>query len=122
MGAQNQNPGGSMPNYNGFLSPQAGNMGPAQAQSPSPSPSPEQLSQLVQLLTQGQGQQVPPQAAQVAQVAQAAQQVAPQMAQQQVAPQMAQQQQTMRLLQQAMALRAKARGAGQINQPGVRQY
>ena len=105
MGAQNQNPGGSMPNYNGLLSPQAGNMGPAQAQSPSPSPN--QLSQLVQLLTQGQGQQVPPQAAQ---------------AQQQVAPQAAQQQQTMQLLQQAMALRAKARGAGQINQPGVRQY
>ena len=108
MGAQNQNPGGSMPNYNGFLSPQAGNMGPAQAQSPSPSPN--QLSQLVQLLTQGQGQQVPPQAAQAAQ------------AQQQVAPQAAQQQQTMQLLQQAMALRAKARGAGQISQPGVRQY
>lgn len=107
MGAQNQNPGGSMPNYNGLLSPQAGNMGPAQAQAQSPSPSPNQLSQLVQLLTQGQGQQVPPQAAQ---------------AQQQVAPQAAQQQQTMRLLQQAMALRAKARGAGQINQPGVRQY
>ena len=109
MGAQNQNPGGSMPNYNGLLSPQAGNMGPAQAQSPSPSPN--QLSQLVQLLTQGQGQQVPPQVP-----PQAAQ------AQQQVAPQAAQQQQTMRLLQQAMALRAKARGAGQINQPGVRQY
>ena len=107
MGAQNQNPGGSMPNYNGLLSPQAGNMGPAKAQAQSPSPSPNQLSQLVQLLTQGQGQQVPPQAAQ---------------AQQQVAPQAAQQQQTMRLLQQAMALRAKARGAGQINQPGVRQY
>lgn len=96
MGAQNQNPGGSMPNYNGLLSPQAGNMGPAQAQAQSPSPSPNQLSQLVQLLTQRQGQQV--------------------------APQMAQQQQTMQLLQQAMALRAKARGAGQINQPGVRQY
>ena len=104
MGAQNQNPGGSMPNYNGLLSPQAGNMGPAQAQSPSPSPN--QLSQLVQLLTQGQGQQVPPQAAQAAQAA----------------PQAAQQQQTMRLLQQAMALRAKARGAGQISQPGIRQY
>ena len=43
-------------------------------------------------------------------------------AQQQVVPQAAQQQQTMQLLQQAMALRAKARGAGQINQPGVRQY
>ena len=108
MGAQNQNPGGSMPNYNGLLSPQAGNMGPAQAQAQaqSPSPSPNLLSQLVQLLTQGQGQQA----------AQAAQ------AQQQVAPQAAEQQQTMRLLQQAMALRAKARGAGQINQPGVRQY
>ena len=110
MGAQNQNPGGSMPNYNGFLSPQAGNMGQVQAQAQSPSPSPNQLSQLVQLLTQGQGQQVPPQAAQAAQ------------AQQQVAPQAAQQQQTMQLLQQAMALRAKARGAGQISQPGVRQY
>ena len=107
MGAQNQNPGGSMPNYNGLLSPQAGNMGPAQAQAQSSSPSPNQLSQLVQLLTQGQGQQVPPQAAQ---------------AQQQVVPQMAQQQQTMQLLQQAMALRAKARGAGQISQPGIRQY
>ena len=107
MGAQNQNPGGSMPNYNGLLSPQAGNMGPAQAQAQSSSPSPNQLSQLVQLLTQGQGQQVPPQAAQ---------------AQQQVVPQAAQQQQTMQLLQQAMALRAKARGAGQISQPGVRQY
>ena len=111
MGAQNQNPGGSMPNYNGLLSPQAGNMGPAQAQAQaqaqSPSPSPNQLSQLVQLLTQGQGQQVPPQAAQ---------------AQQQVVPQAAQQQQTMQLLQQAMALRAKARGAGQISQPGIRQY
>ena len=116
MGAQNQNPGGSMPNYNGFFSSKVGNMGQVQAQAQSPSPSPNQLSQLVQLLTQRQGQQVPPQ------VAQAAQQVAPQMAQQQVAPQMAQQQQTMRLLQQAMALRAKARGAGQINQPGVRQY
>ena len=110
MGAQNQNPGGSMPNYNGFFSSKVGNMGQVQAQAQSPSPSPNQLSQLVQLLTQGpgqQGQQVPPQAAQ---------------AQQQVAPQAAQQQQTMRLLQQAMALRAKARGAGQINQPGVRQY
>ena len=107
MGAQNQNPGGSMPNYNGLFSPQAGNMGQVQAQAQSPSPSPNQLSQLVQLLTQGQGQQVSPQAAQAAQ---------------QVAPQMAQQQQTMQLLQQAMALRAKARGAGQINQPGVRQY
>lgn len=100
MGAQNQNPGGSMPNYNGLLSPKVGNMGQVQAQAQSPSPSPNQLSQLVQLLTQGQGQQ----------------------GQQQVAPQMAQQQQTMQLLQQAMALRAKARGAGQINQPGVRQY
>ena len=107
MGAQNQNPGGSMPNYNGFFSSKVGNMGQAQAQAQSPSPSPNQLSQLVQLLTLRQGQQVPPQAAQ---------------AQQQVAPQMAQQQQTMQLLQQAMALRAKARGAGQINQPGVRQY